>query len=328
MEFENLTRVEQVMYNDEMISFENGLFHCDSQFISHYTSPQGLLSIFKENGDIVLWFTQYDSLNDRSERENIIISYNKFIERNKDNFTEEFILFLQSITITDKTYIAYKTEYSVDENGNTSTHYDSKEQECDTYLCCFSTIPDSLQMWNYYSKNNRYEGYSISFSSDYFEEALSFGNGYKMTIAQVIYNDSDKLAIWEKFVFPLYEIYKTATMKELSEIKYRIQNFMENLQFLFKDVCFMHENEVRVILRVPKNMRKKDLLNISRRKYRSSNGYVIPYVEVKCHPDSCHFITTAPLLEKDLAIKNLKDMLDNYNHPFVAVFPSDIPIRF
>ena len=79
MEFENLTRVEQVMYNDEMLAFENGLFHCDSQFISHYTSPQGLLPIFKENGDIVLWFTQYDSLNDRSERENIIISYNKFI---------------------------------------------------------------------------------------------------------------------------------------------------------------------------------------------------------------------------------------------------------
>ena len=48
MEFENLTRVEQVMYNDEMLAFENGLFHCDSQFISHYTSPQGLLSIFKE----------------------------------------------------------------------------------------------------------------------------------------------------------------------------------------------------------------------------------------------------------------------------------------
>ena len=43
MEFENLTRVEQVMYNDEMLAFENGLFHCDSQFISHYTSPQVIL---------------------------------------------------------------------------------------------------------------------------------------------------------------------------------------------------------------------------------------------------------------------------------------------
>ena len=258
MEFENTTRVEQVMYSEEMSAFEDNLFHCDSQIISHYTSPQGLLSIFKENGDIVLWFTQYDSLNDRSERENIIISYNKFIENNKGNFSEEFTSFLKSITLTDKTYIAYKTEHSVDENGNTSTRYDSKEEDCDTYICCFSTIPDSLQMWNYYSKNNRYEGYSISFFSDFFEEFLSYGTGYNMTIATVIYNDSEKFAIWEKLIFPLYEIYKTATIEELLEIKINIQLFIENLQFIFKDVCFMHENEVRVILRVPKDMRKKN----------------------------------------------------------------------
>ena len=328
MELDELTRVERIVYNDEMLRFEFEVFRCETQLISHYTSPQGLLSILNERGDIVLWFSQYDSLNDRSERQNVITSLQKFIDINIQNFPEAFITFLQSFTLSDNIYIAYENDCSGDSEGNTSCHYNIKQKECDTYLCCFSTSSDSLQMWNYYTKNNRYEGYSLSFISDFFEEAFSYGKGYKMTVAPVIYNEHRKMEIWEKLIFPLYEIYKTATIEELYEIKFVIQNYISKLQFLFKDECFMHENEVRVILQIPKDMRKNTLTNISTRKYRTSNGYVIPYVEVKCHPNSCCCITTAPLLEKELAINNLTDMLIQYNHPNIKVYSSEIPIRF
>ena len=67
--------------------------HPKTRRIYHYTSPSGLLGILAKEGGAKLYFTQYDSLNDRSERihaEKCIKKYAK-ITSNRRKSIENFM---------------------------------------------------------------------------------------------------------------------------------------------------------------------------------------------------------------------------------------------
>ena len=96
------------------------------------------------------------------------------------------------------------------------------------------------------------------------------------------------------------------------------------LQFCFKDEHFSHEKEVRVILRIPKD---KDISNGLPTKYRTGNGYIIPYVEASVPKEAITSVTVGPLLEKELAEKNVKEMMESRGCS-CKVHTSEVPIRF
>ena len=51
-------------------------------------------------------------------------------------------------------------------------------EEYETYLCCFSKASDDLAMWNYYIKNDGYDGYCIGLQSNILERKTKETAGY------------------------------------------------------------------------------------------------------------------------------------------------------
>ena len=131
--------------------------------VFHYTSPDGLLGIIK-NKKIQLRFGRVDCLNDYSEGQEILEIYRQVCEDLHDEGKIDESFFKKIITITPdtKTWFNLKTEYG--------TSGRKIERVC--YVCCFSRKKDSLPMWNYYVKNNKYQGYNLGFGLNELNEEL------------------------------------------------------------------------------------------------------------------------------------------------------------
>ena len=290
--------------------------------IYHYTSPSGLLGILEAGGSAKLYFTQYDSLNDKSERNHAIdtiyhvcencvkkkIFSQKFYEIVKECTDPQKILFLRPSTKHPRAQAPFWDEY-------------------DTYLCSFSEGEDSLPMWNYYSKSQHYEGYNIGFYiGNMSAERFS---GYRLDIAKIIYQDEKKETLIENLLIPIAKklecANKTADNPWLIP---ELTNVLNNVILAFKKSCFAHEEEVRMILRIPKCYRDTGTEKVSERKYRHNNGYIIPYVEYSFEKKAVCEIHIAPLLEPEITQQNIYDLLAQRNYTCVHVFPSEIPIRF
>ena len=321
--------VDNILMNLEVDSSTIELEHRFNKYvIYHYTSPLGLKGIVKENGCATLWFTQYNSLNDISERKDLLNFVHGYCDfRVKENkFSNKFSSLVKAIKLDDEILVTVK---GAPYNGIETSSL--LREQSDTYLCCFSQHDDLLAMWHYYSKSSRYEGYSIGFKRPNFSDG--YNKGYHLSICKVIYENNQKVQILDKFLLPLAQIYEKTNPEQQSRISCIIHQLFNQLQFLFKDEHFYHEQEVRAILRIPRQFREKGIViegkqEVSPRTYRIANGIFVPYVELNLPQHSLYTIKIAPLLERDLAINNLKDMLHFLGHPSVDVLPSNIPIRF
>ena len=323
------TIFEYLLEKNYLMSESYGKVH-NSQNLYHYTSPEGFLGIVR-NDKIKLWFTRYDGLNDTTERKNIISSLDNYCDKQVQNniFTTEFSELVKSVQLQDKTVLTYPTDemLEVDNGEGIQPVTESKSIACDTYLCCFSEESDMLPMWNYYSKSQHYEGYSLGFLNYGLAQENCFKKGYRFDLKRVIYADKEKHETFDKIILPLYEIYCDGNNQIKNEVKKILNMRINDLQFIFKNNCFEHEKEIRAILKIPKKpLDKAQQFTV---KYRNSNGYIVPYIEYFIDKRSLISVTTAPLINSDLAIKTIKDILKQYNYSDnVSIKPSQIPIRF
>jgi len=108
----------------------------------------------------------------------------------------------------------------------------------------------------------------------------------------------------------------------LSILKFMIKRF----QFVFKNKSFSYEKEIRAILHIPKTEKSIEG-KISERKYRQSNGLIVPYVKYNIDKIHVKSITLAPTIKEQTAINNLEDYLCSKNMNHVNIIASDIPIR-
>ena len=67
---------------------------------------------------------------------------------------------------------------------------------------------------------------------------------------------------------------------------------------------------------------KKDI------KYKVKNGVLVPYLELKFDKAAIEEITVGPLIEQDLAVKNLREFLEQRGYSDVDIKVSEIPIRY
>lgn len=304
---------------------------CNDLQLFHYTSPDGLLGILQPDGTAKLWFTQYDSLNDTKERTDILDFLKVYCELCvlEKRMGQEFADLIRRVSLSDEELISYPGDVAtvIDLFGDgVDTYTDFKYLPCYTYLCCFSRDPDLLPMWNYYTKSNRYEGYSVGFLSNLFQQEESFEKGYSIELKRVLYSHREKSYLCDKLLLPLNEIYLDASADEKERIAQIVEDKINSLQFVFKDPCFEHEKEVRAILKIPRNPVTSN--NPFDRKYRNSNGYIVPYVEYPIPPNSVSSITVAPLLQPEISKKNVESMLRQYGHSHAYVQTSSVPIRF
>ncbi len=194
-------------------------------------------------------------------------------------------------------------------------------------------------MWNYYSKSSHYEGYALGIDYTKWKERVKNLNryGYMLNIGRVLYRKKDKIDELDKIVskYNKESLEFAKGIGKLDHIKQDLSLRIAELQFFFKDEDFSHENEVRAILEIPRDKdvsnkeaaKDKDVSNKVMTKYRAGNGYIIPYVEVSVPKEVITSVTVGPLLEKELAKKNVKEMLESRGCS-CDVHTSKISIRF
>ena len=276
----------------------------DNTMLYHYTTPEGLLGILQKE-EVNLHFTKFTALNDKMEGKVLQKRFLAICER------------LYREKVIDKREIDNLLEYVNFETGIFRCFLDGKWQELnfeDTFVCSFSLQQDSLPMWNYYVKNGGYQGYNIGFRNPYFccdvpEDDI---NQNILQICQVLYSDKE------------LEVLVRESQDILKKCGEDLTNLLHDLHYgvlQHKESCFAHEQEVRLIYTA--NPKKKKQI-----KYKVKNGVLVPYIEVKLMRETVQEITVGPLIEQDLAVKNLREFLEQRGYPDVDIKVSEIPIRY
>lgn len=261
--------------------YENDLFH--------YTSPTGFSSImFGDLEQVTLWASRYDCLNDASEGTVVEEVYQEVCKelRDRDDITE----YLYQLFIKVKTARTILLSYSKDEMIKIT------RPECDRYVCSFSKNKDSLAMWNYYSKGNKYEGFNIGVYPNGIKESLKQLLGDKEAefhIYPVIYSRSEQKRLIEKMLIKLRDNYDE---EHESSIRYIISNRLSEWRLVFKHEFFQHEEEVRIVVDVAKREKRIPV------NHRMNAGYLVPYIELKLEKKMCHM----RILDRYSVTKNRK----------------------
>ncbi len=293
--------------------------------IYHYTSTDGLLGIIQRDGRLKLWFTRYDSLNDRTERKEFLEQLYSYCDQKLEegSFSEEFYQIIKNIDFSDRRNIAtYKDETFIIDGREYTGLIESRPRDCDTYLCCFSEDKDSLAMWNYYTKSNQYSGYSIGVFSDQLADVI---DECSIQLKRVIYDDNIKKNILDKLLIPCAKEYPSKD-KHIQQGMIRfIKVKLEEFQYVFKNSCFAHEKEIRAILYVPRDFKGNDV--VSSKFYRNNNGIITPYVELTRELVVTDLVV-GPLTEIEVAQRNLKEFLTDSGQNGVKIIESKVPIRF
>lgn len=272
--------------------------------IFHYTSAAGLSGILKTN---TLFFTRWDFLNDSSE-------------------------YLQVHELVAKGIDAYKDEkefYSIIKASNESARAEkslliSNGSPLDLYIASFSANKDALNMWTYYSKSNRTDGYCIQFNP----QKLISDIGSNIAIREVIYSPvlktnliNDLLKRIFKFYLNLKNNSKLAPLSELYLSNY-VSLMTTYIGCFIKHSSFANENEIRAALFVKRSDNHAEY-NF---KSRISQGIIIPYTEVEFKKEDIQSVTISPTLPKQESAAGVVFLRDQLGYNF-TIEHSEIPFR-
>ena len=300
----------------------------------HYTSAEALLSILSERPE--LRFTDIHYMNDRSEMVYCVSCILKFLEKNRTDYS-----------FFDKVVSALLLKrHSPDEYKNFSvSRVDFEDNKIYPYLptrsfvFCMSKSGDSLPMWNYYVRNNKYLGYNIAF--DVYKFLKSFDTDKIKTAdpvifkyGHVLYRENEQ----QKEVLKLAErIERDNQRKGETAIAHNmifLRNYIESYGAFFKHPAFKNEEEYRIVLVITNNRlltSRENYYNNNLRKLRldycERNGVLVPYMAVPINKDAFKKITISPTIEREISKQSLEDYLSQKNYN-IEVKTSTIPIRF
>lgn len=221
-----------------------------ASYIFHYTSPLNIENILKED-KIHLRFTKSDCLNDTTEGyfvdELFVYAAKSLYELGE--ITKRYRNFLDDIySIANN---AYKNEAA------DKIFLEKYEKTCldnRYFLCCFSKDDDSLPLWNYYVKERKYEGFNIGFDPRKIEKAKYRKDTYNILVAPVKYSGffEDCMNLIKEYS----AFHRFADEKNEAKLAILFSCFLEKYRLFVKNQCFKHENEVRAVL----NLKKQILL--------------------------------------------------------------------
>lgn len=289
------------------------------QTIYHYTSPMAFKNIIVERE---IWLSRADCLNDYSEGEYIRKVFNRALNTlyDDDQFSikhEQEYKFIRNFN-TERIFEIVK---SLQTFQKTPTHSVSDTYE--TYICCFSKKRDSLPMWNYYIKGNNYEGFNIGFNGWYSKD-----NNPMRNCSPVIYNYGQQIKLIKALITKASSL--LAQVKFVDEVYSAIAKYIYKFQFMFKEDCFSHEEEIRLIKSIPLSdfESKKE-----KRQYRVQGNLLIPYIveSFENYKDIITEVNVAPCLnDNEIVRSNIIQFLSSNNINSVKdnVLVSNIPVRY
>lgn len=275
--------------------------------VYHYTSPEGFQSIIEHQ---TLRFSRCDCLNDY--KENVLIKklYYSCLE---ELFEEGKI---------DKDHYEHYQEINIKHGaGLKRSNNLSAWTSSIPFVCCFSLDPDSLQMWQYYSKGGNYEGYNIGFNLHKLQDRTPI-----MQAGKILYKEKDKKEVIKRTIIGIYDIdHKNSSDQKVYSVE-MISSELAYLGCFFKSECFAGEKEVRVITEIPddpeewKESNKLGMLgkiDMPEIHYRMAHAMMIPYFDLSLeHIGTISEITIGP-------ITSLRDETANKNAEIVKLFLRD-----
>lgn len=287
--------------------------------IFHYTSTNNINPILLNGNNVMLWASRHDCLNDISEGTLPQIRFSEVCEklREEGRISDAFYNLIHQIKPTKTDLIFTAIDHCVRPHRG----------EYDTYVTSFSEADDALAMWNYYSKGNRYEGINIGIRTQVLLDSLEM-NGrnegkLKASAFKVIYDDVQQCQMISTFIEELFSKYEPGD--EMS-VRYHISTMLSSLKMLFKNKCFEHEKEVRVVVQIFKKYKAEVPV-----KYRTYAGYIIPYIELRFDKGAVCQLTTGPMVgteqQKKLQQSVIHEMLESHGY-YISEKCSEIPVRY
>lgn len=302
----------------------------NGQSLYHYTSPQGFQSILFQNDRATLWASRYDCMNDTSEGKVVDEVYKQVCQElfNNGEIGQEQYELIRDIKQYNSAPFFYPAVnvYTHGKPLGGSYHFLS----CDRYLCCFSQNNDSLAMWNYYTKNDKHEGYNIEFDGAELESFLSTlrDKDAYIVLSPVLYTAAEQKVYVKKFLKDIMPTPYSAE-EDKETIKIAIAEQLFDWSLVFKNKQFEQEEEIRLIIHIPKEPPKNKQEGFTI-KHRFNKGISIPYIELGVEQNCITQVNIAPVqhdnTEKEK--QKLEEALAQKGYQNVLVDYSKVPIRF
>lgn len=298
--------------------------------ICHYCSVDVLKEIIEKG---CLRFTDVRFLNDSTEFVEILEIIKSVLQ--SGNYDSEFVKFiLDSNTFNELEN--YKQSYLQINEGTKSL----EAKKYHVYTCSFSNNGDSLNMWNYYAKN---EGVNIYFDfvGSVFKEIdglkpdqkEKINNDVIMYSGPVIYELEDKKKCITELLDQLQNLYMDAgdgIDKYKQYIYEAFKGAVNNTRCFFKNKYFRNEEEYRVVLEISEDMinSKCGSGKINNIGFFKRSNVLIPYIDYKICRKSIKRITMNPYVENNSVFElGIKELLWANDLEEVRVVKSNIPVR-
>lgn len=286
----------------------------------HYTTVDALIgmtaNMSESDRDLTMWATDIICMNDPKERKIGVDLINSHLEEIGDalNMPNEC-----RATLLSNNDESFKKALINGINGIDQFNYN-------VYVTSFSQSEDSLPMWSMYGKNGN--GISLGFDlesihknykgGDFFFGKIIYDNIPQTDINQIL-KASYQLAYKKTLGF--MEQLRTKLAKEyfdkvLSLTTYHYYNLI--VSSLIKHHSYEYENEYRVCC-----------IKNTPMKFRSSNGFIVPYIEYKLPIDFLKKIIIGPTLDYERIVYPLSKLLRSKGIDMskIEIEKSKIPYR-
>lgn len=286
--------------------------------VFHYTSPEGILSILKNKK---IRFTDCQFFNDKSE---YIYIRTPLVNALKTIFPK---LYNTDLIENIDNWLIENYEVPVLYRGQAKQRY---------YVFCTSLEEDSLNMWHYYLKNDRFRGYNIGLSVP---SLVKYVSQIEMEEAEIwhgpiIYSSFEQDRILVNLISDidnsLRKIKQEVSYSEylysyLQEAQEDIIKSIELYRLFFKSAEFSGEREYRFVLKLPTDLPDNAFLSSG---YQVKDGIISPYFDLSFIDEIIDCITISPNMEGNLAKKGLELFLKKENYKTLKIKQSNIPVRY
>jgi hypothetical protein len=314
---EHPKKISQIFGNEYSSQFRIHDFY-------HYTSLRGLQGII---GNRNLWFTDCEYLNDSTEYVHAIDVLAAVIDEITNKYEMDFI---DSIRISDKK--PYETIESIlfsRKEDKVNSTIGSEDHICRRFVFCGSVEQDKLSIWNYYSKSDTGDGFSLGLNFPglgFFVNPQLNDHQCIFSFGKVLYTDIEKRNLLKELIAVEHNAWKEHNIPLRAICRDFRQNF-NDIRLLFKRPDFSHESEMRIVATIPKqNLQLCVPINRITYRTREVKGITIPYVEMPFPIASIYSIVAGPTVD-DTTLGNVRELIGQ-KEMVCEITKSSIPLRY
>ena len=302
----------------------------------HYTSPTAFHAIIKDG---FVRFSDIRYMNDKSETVYVVKVILEYLNEHPGEYL--FVRNALDLLIGEKHYsdILELRVTSLPYNDIPKFEYLATRN----FLFCMSTEKDSLNMWNYYVQNGRYEGFNIGFNLCELIRTFDTPSekeieGFSVYYGKVIYKKEKQYEAAKEIVERIEKMKNYGVDPILPFAAMSLRNEIESRGLFIKHPEFAFEREHRIVVhiaekRIPHTVEDaKKYFGENNKQivedFCVKNGLIVPFLKVKIPVASIAKVTISPIAEFDLASKGVNEFLRTKGFNKAEVVPSKIPIRF